>query len=223
MLGLCLGLLLLAWSASKMFGGQGAFEALAQLGNQYQGQSFSHFLNARAASKSWDKQKDWATRGPSYVMQGLRRAGINPILAAGGGISVGAARAPQASPSKPFAATGGLPGMQAKLMAEQTRAASALGDVNYNTADKIRAEADFQRMVTDKYANDETLLDAYIANQVAPNTLVGAGTRAGMIGRMSVRRMWQQHGPNFMPGLFPSMRDPRYRARIVDQYRSHGR
>lgn len=53
-------------------------------------------FNAQAAAKSWDKQKDWATRSPTYARIGLEAAGFNPILALGsGGIST-SAKAPQA-------------------------------------------------------------------------------------------------------------------------------
>ncbi len=38
------------------------------------------------ASRAYDRQKNMMTRGPTYMMKGLRDAGINPILAAGGGI-----------------------------------------------------------------------------------------------------------------------------------------
>ena len=42
-----------------------------------------------AVSRSWDKYKDSLTRGPSYAVQGLRAAGLNPILAVnrGGGLA----------------------------------------------------------------------------------------------------------------------------------------
>lgn len=52
-------------------------------------------LNAKQASTSWDRQKNWATRGPSYMIQGYKDAGINPIVMATGGMNAGAQRAPQ--------------------------------------------------------------------------------------------------------------------------------
>lgn len=58
----------------------------------------SHGLNARAASTAWDRQKNLLTRGPGLAMQGLRDAGINPILAANSvGQLMGGARAPSSS------------------------------------------------------------------------------------------------------------------------------
>lgn len=42
-----------------------------------------------AVGKSWDKWKDSQTRGFKYKMIGLRKAGLNPILAAQGGLGGG--------------------------------------------------------------------------------------------------------------------------------------
>lgn len=53
-------------------------------------------FNAQAASKAWDKQKDWATRSPTYARIGLESAGFNPILALGSGGLQTSAKAPQA-------------------------------------------------------------------------------------------------------------------------------
>lgn len=80
------------------------------------------------ASKSYDRQKNMMTRGPTYMMQGLRNAGINPILAAGKGIAGGSARAPQATSTGPgsFDSKAFLQGATKKLLASQTRASDSL-------------------------------------------------------------------------------------------------
>ncbi|AXL15598.1 DNA pilot protein [Microviridae sp.] len=45
------------------------------------GQGISAGISQANASKSWDRQKNLITRGPTYQMTGLRAAGLNPILA----------------------------------------------------------------------------------------------------------------------------------------------
>jgi len=79
-------------------------------------------LNAKSASMSWDRWKNSQTRGPTYAMQGLRKAGLNPILAAGRGFS-GTARpgAPQAPAVGRSPGVSPIAGSQIKLMEEQRR------------------------------------------------------------------------------------------------------
>lgn len=75
-------------------------------------------INAAAASKAWDRQKNLLTRGATYQRINLLAAGINPILAAGS-IGPGTARVPQASGV-------GLPqSAQSALAAAQTKKTSA--------------------------------------------------------------------------------------------------
>lgn len=60
-------------------------------------------LSVAESRRAWDKQKDWATRGPTYQMQGLRAAGLNPILAAGGGLGGASASSIAQAPIGDFA------------------------------------------------------------------------------------------------------------------------
>lgn len=53
------------------------------------------------ASKSWDRWKDSQTRGPTYATIGLEKAGINRILAAGGGIGASSAKSVLAATPSP--------------------------------------------------------------------------------------------------------------------------
>lgn len=126
------------WGELAASAGQAAgsmLQDVAQMGIQ-------SAFNAQAASKSWDRQKNLMTRGPTYQMQGLRDAGLNPILAAQGGFAKGGS-APQQSAT-------GLPsgGAQRSLLSaqlgnikEQTRAAGAQADINEAQARLARIAA----------------------------------------------------------------------------------
>lgn len=151
-----------------------------------QGMAFG--LNARSASQSWDRQKNWATRGPSYVMTGLRNAGLNPILAAGSGISSGASRAPQAAPAAPGGQGTGisLAGAQRDLLKSQTNASNQMADKaeadknlsevrNFIESLDIPRKSAVARVFQDS-SNDHIIRDQEI-NQALPNTAVGLGAK----------------------------------------------
>lgn len=55
----------------------------------YGGMGLSYGLGQSASSRAHDRTKNLMTRGPTYKMIGLREAGLNPILAAGGALGVG--------------------------------------------------------------------------------------------------------------------------------------
>lgn len=64
-----------------------------------------HYFNKKQAALEYEYQKKFAQNGPSWNVEGLRKAGLNPILAAGGGFSSSTfspSTAPQSStnPSK---------------------------------------------------------------------------------------------------------------------------
>lgn len=106
-------------------------------------------FNQQAAGMAWDRQKNLMTRGPTYAMQGLREAGLNPILAASGGIK-GAGNAPQQSATA-ISSSGSqraLLGSQLELTKEQTRAAEAQGT-------KTQAEAMIQGAIANVYQDPE--------------------------------------------------------------------
>lgn len=113
------------------------------------GNSLTSFgLNARAAGQAWDRQKKWAERGPTYVMRGLEKAGINPILAVANGLNLGAPKpvqaAPASAPSSDFARNS-MVSAQRDLMQSQTSA---------QTAQKAKFEADA------RLADTHTILEA---------------------------------------------------------------
>lgn len=62
------------------------FGSLAQLGNQSIGQSIGYGISKAQQGDSFNQWKKSLKRGPRYTAIGLERAGINRILAAGGGI-----------------------------------------------------------------------------------------------------------------------------------------
>ena len=73
--------------------------ALASAGLGLMAAPVNYGFSAMAASKSWDRQKNLMTRGPTYMMQGYRDAKLNPLLAITGGKAFGGgAKAPQANP-----------------------------------------------------------------------------------------------------------------------------
>lgn len=94
-------------------GGMGALSNAAMVGGGLSilgdlvGAGTSFGLGQMAVGQQWDKWKDSQTRGPQYRMIGLRKAGLNPILAARGGL--GGAGGGGFSPSAVASGGGGLP------------------------------------------------------------------------------------------------------------------
>lgn len=112
------------------------------------GAGLSYGLNAAAASKSWDRQKNLMTRGPSYIAEGLEAAGINRILAAGSiGTSFGkAAQAAGTSVQSPDISKSGMIGAQLGALKANTAAALATAanqtaNANITTAGQAEAES----------------------------------------------------------------------------------
>jgi len=136
------------------------------LGSSMLSGGLSFGMNARAASKSWDRQKNWATRGPGYMMTGLRDAGLNPILAATGGFSPGSSRAPQASPAS-------IPqsnkGVQALMMKKQMGLIDAqTGQAEANKAQALEgAQANKMRALRDQVEAELRTMDSPRASALA--------------------------------------------------------
>ena len=78
---------------------------------------------SKAALKVWRKQLQ---RGPSYQMEGLRRAGLNPILAAGGKLLGGGGNVPSVYQAGQTPGTGSMGGNSAKDIAGMPDALSML-------------------------------------------------------------------------------------------------
>jgi len=127
------------WLGALQGGGGGGGSTPGAMGLQAAsaaGQTaFSWGLNAKSASVAWDRWKKSQIRGPKYAVMGLRRAGLNPVLAAGasgfGGMK--APSAPQAAAAHPASVgdplvfeQGALLRDQRDLTQQQTATASAL-------------------------------------------------------------------------------------------------
>lgn len=109
-------------------GGGALFTGLGAFGREGIGQSAAFGLNQISASRAWDTYKKSLQRGPTYMMRGLRKAGINPILAAGGGINAsGQGRSiMQAATNAKGASPASTAVMQSRLIGAQTSATEAM-------------------------------------------------------------------------------------------------
>lgn len=163
--------------AASLFAGMGA-----QSGGDMMSQTASFLGNKAAAGEAYDRWKNMQTRGPGYMMQGLRAAGINPILAAGGGIKAGASgRPPQAAPAT-SRHTNVLAGAQMKLLQSQTSAADAVRDKTKSeqTLVDIRAALEATEMPRKKFLeqyfaspNGQLTLEMMQVNEALPNSFAG--------------------------------------------------
>lgn len=86
-------------SAAALAGiGAAGVSSLGSIGGSFLSSAFQ----AKAARQSYKYTRDIARNQASWAVTGLKRAGINPILAAGGGVFGGGAR-PVSAPSFPGA------------------------------------------------------------------------------------------------------------------------
>ena len=67
----------------------------------FAGGMFQAHKAEEAAAEAYARKIHWAKKGPGYTMQGLKAAGLNPILAAGGGLGSGGGSMPQAQAINP--------------------------------------------------------------------------------------------------------------------------
>ena len=128
-------------SAGWGIAAQEAWNAGKEVGMAYLNDMFA----ARQLRRGYKVAKKMAIKGPSYQVQGLRRAGLNPILAAGGmkmggsqPIPIHSARAGSVSGR----ATPAMDIMTARNLAAQNK---LIKDQSFKTraeGDKARAEAD---------------------------------------------------------------------------------
>lgn len=151
------------------------------------GQGLSFGLNQISASKAHDRAKNMMTRGPGYRMEGLRAAGLNPILAASGGLS-----GPPTPVSQAHAASGAkggdpLVGAQKRLINQQTSAALAqevksTSEANLNDVRKELEALDFPRRkwMEDFYKTDagQQLILLQLTNDALPNSVAGGAFKA---------------------------------------------
>lgn len=176
--------------------------AAGSAGGGMLGSLVSHGLNQIAASTSWDRQKNLMTRGPGYAMTGLRKAGLNPILAAGNlGTS---ARAPQAAPAHAGKADV-LTKKKSDLLASQTRAQGAqeakltqeawLAKINHEL---LALDMPRRQALANYFSTEEgrLVLEAQEVNQALPNTAMGIAAK-GSFGLGKLFRMLTSPGdPN---------------------------
>ena len=132
-------------------------------------------LAQSAAGRSWDKWKDSQTRGPTYRLIGLEKAGLNPILAAKGALG-GTAGTGQF----PFA-PGTQSGSNIGADIVQAGTANAQRQAAKSQARKLGAEADMAEQLAKYYKdNPKTLADREV-NASQPSNVTGAITR-GLFG-----------------------------------------
>lgn len=184
------------------------------------GAGIGYGLNKAAAGIAWDRQKDWATRGPTYMMKGLRDAGLNPILAATGGFSPGASRAPQAAPAQDVVKPNTLQGQQMRLLREQTNAAEASAQKSRNDAElsRIRGElesydAPRRRFAYDYYSTEEgrETARAKEIHDSNPNTWPGAIIRE----LQKLRQSGRERNRTNPPSPHPPSRWEKYKDHIL--------
>lgn len=169
---------------------------LAKLGNQSIGQSIGFGVSSALASEDWDRWKNSLTRGPLYRMQGLRAAGLNPILAASAGIGAGAPTVPTAKPT-----SGGSPGGNPALAVAQIKAANAM---SAKAVEETRGTA-FDNVERAQRAlfwgsplGLQTIEDG-ARNAALPNTLPAAGIRLLDMLRAPNAAKGLKTSPKFVP------------------------
>lgn len=114
----------------------GAGGSFAQLGTQSIGQSIGFGIGRAQMGDSWDQWKRGLKKGPTYRMEGLRRAGLNPILAAAGGLQ-GPPTPTNANP----AGKGGL-GENPVTAGETRNTAKAMQDKLLSEGDLARTQSE---------------------------------------------------------------------------------
>ena len=151
-----------------------------------------------AAQDAYARQIHWAKHGPSYQMEGLRNAGLNPILAAGkiGGAS---GSQPQAQPVNPTqgAVQAAATAAQLSLLGSQAKTARAQALQAALEAENTGLEVAKNRRVTGAILNDDAAGNAYFWNQLGMR-----GELAIAIAKhMQVRQSWNRSQLKFVKGF----------------------
>ena len=156
----------------QMLAGAGIAGAYG-LGNTF----LSFGLGQKAASRSWDKWKDAQVRGPSLRVAGLRAAGLNPILAAKGGLGgTGGGASPM-----PALASGGQHSARAQdlLLSAQADQMIASAEASRATAAAATANARVLGARATALEGDPNLMRDILLREGQPTTTGGIITQEG--------------------------------------------
>ncbi len=179
--------------------GGGALGNLTQLGNQ----SVAFGISRQQQSDSWDQWKRSLKKGKVYEMEGLRRAGINPIIAAGGTFLGGTAKALL---NQPNAAGAGAPGRNAMIDAAGIK--QATNAANLSEQLRINAVAQGRILAADaRYRESADGMKNYHrfrTNEALPNTIPGIFSKGWR--EMTEDTSAKQIADDFKPYIGPSKR-----------------
>lgn len=174
-------------------GGASALGNLTQLGNM----SVAYGIGKAEAADAWDYWKKSLLRGPSYRMQGLRSAGINPILAAGGGIGATTSAGALIKSSSKASGTAANPAISegqrglltASTTAQQTLATKHSAEANLASLRFRLESADLPRKgLEEQFYNSKRgarVVDMKQHNDALPNTWPGL-TAKGLMQRQNL-------------------------------------
>lgn len=113
------------------------------------GMGIQYGLNAAAASKAHDRQKNWATRKYLYELIALKEAGINPAYMFSNEGNAAAARHQSSQMANktdaPQLGAASLRGAQTRMVATQARNVESQTAANIALAEKHRADAELSR------------------------------------------------------------------------------
>lgn len=179
-----------------------AAASFAQLGTQSIGQSIGYGISKAQLGDSYNIWKKSLKRGPTYRMIGLRAAGINPILAAGGGL--GASSSAINLKSNP-AGMGGSGGQNPAVAQSAKNAYQAQAEKFVSEADLARTRSElealslpFARALALFYSTQQGIDTAKqgAINTNLPNTLTGAGIKGGYNALELFKQFFRPSDPN---------------------------
>lgn len=176
----------------------------------------SYGLNAMAASKAHDRSKNMMTRGYLYTQEGLEKAGLNRILAVGGGISggnlAGSAKMAHAA-SSGSSRNAVLDALSASNLEANTAKQTAEGRIA--DADALVAEENMRYRMSPVGMENYNRLRT---NESLPDNIPGIVSKGIFGTQSSAQKMWQQHSPNFMPAIRDALRKGHRKPRKPGQW-----
>lgn len=151
------------------------------------GSSIDYGIGKAAAGDAYNYWKKGLKRGPSYRAIGLERAGINRIIAAGGGIEASQA---QSLLQKPGGGGGGS--YDPTIGTAQKRALTSQTNLNDANTGIANAQGVYEQGKADFYnsAPGKAAIAAEAYNKSLPQTWTGAGIRAGAWGATNAKQWW---------------------------------